>query len=239
MMNPHADVRHRFLQHGATIESQQRDFYEWHQGRMPYVIWAIDVDTPEIAAQVFAAAQHLKDFLRGDYIRQPHITLSVCGFPASHLAASNLQADDFTRQSLEAQILNLKQLHLKPFEITVAALASFSLAPFFHVTASNRPSFENPLNAINIALNAALSSQLHPRTSYIPHITVGLYSGNWFAPVVSQQLDSFPKPLNINFLVSRISLMCYAPAVIGGTLQTIADYDLQSGEMTWHESLFS
>lgn len=229
-MNHHADMRHRFLQHGHTIENQQRDFVTWHLGRAPYVIWAIDVNTLEIATQVFAGATHLKDFLRNDYIRQPHITVSVCGFPAHTVQ----HADDFSHTTLEAQISSLRQLHLKSFEIQVDVLASFSLAPFFHV-ADATASVTTLHNCLQRASDSHPSNK--PTTPYVPHITVGLYAGNWCAQAVSQQLDSFVNVRALSFKVSKISLMCYAPAVIGGTLQTVADYDLESSEMTWHAPL--
>ena len=229
-MNQHADVRHRFLQHGHTIENQQRDFVTWHQGRSPYVIWAIDVNTPAICVQVLAAQQHLADLLLEPYLRQPHITLSVCGFPAHTVQL----ADDFSHTTLEAQISSLRQHDLKPFEIQVDVLASFSLAPFFHI-ADATASVEALHNCLQHASDSHPSNK--PKTPYVPHITVGLYAGNWCAQAVSQRLDSFENVSALSFKVSKISLMCYAPAVIGGTLQTIADYDLQSGEMTWHEQL--
>ena len=229
-MNQHADVRHRFLQHGHTIESQQRDFVTWHQGRLPYVIWAIDVNTPAICVQVLAAQQHLAGLLLEPYLRQPHITLSVCGFPAHTVQL----ADDFSYTMLDAQISSLRQRHLKPFEIRVDALASFSLAPFFHVADAN-----DNVVALHGCLQLASGNHVssHSATPYVPHITVGLYAGNWCAQAVSQRLDSFVNVSELSLRVSKISLMCYAPAVIGGTLQTLADYDLESGEMTWHKAL--
>ncbi|MDI1360672.1 2'-5' RNA ligase family protein [Methylotenera sp.] len=224
-MNDHAYARTNFTKRRHTIKNVNRDFHEWHMGRPHYAIWAIDVDTPEIRQQVFAAEQHLAGLLLENYARKPHITLCVCGFLSDEVK----QTDDFGASLLEAQLANLTRLNLKPFEIEIDALASFSSVPFFHVKDAH-----NSIAALHECLNLDMPRNQHDQ--YIPHITVGLYADAWLSSEVSLKLASFTKLDITRYSVNKISLMSYNPAEIGGVLRTIADYDFEQAKIQWHKT---
>ena len=224
-MNDQTYARTHFIKHANTTKNIDRDFHEWHQGRPRYAIWAIDVDTPEVRQQLQAAEQQLTGLLLENYARQPHITLSVCGF----LSDKAEQADDFGVNHFEDQIANLSQLKLTPFEIEIGTLASFSSAPFFHIKDDS-----NNIASLNKCLNLGMPHNRHDQ--YIPHITVGLYADASSSTSVSIKLDSFPAANALRCKVNRISLMCYNSAEIGGALHTIADFDFALAKIQWHET---
>lgn len=221
----HKEVNQHIFEGLYTIPNVRRDFSEWHLGRPRFAIWAIDVDFPVVSQKVNAAQQHLDDFLLCGYRRQPHITLSICGFP-SHKPK---HSDDFGLKQLEAQVLALGQVRLQPFEINIGRLASFSSAPFFHVSDTS-----NSIAALRACLT--LSTQGGLSGVYTPHVTVGLYEGAWPREEVLMRLDSFPQGDLLPCLIQRISLMSYTASNIGGPLITLADYHFQSAKIQWHQA---
>lgn len=224
------DVREKFLANPYTIKNVRQDFQQWHQGRLRYALWAVDVDFLAVRQQTSAAERHLERFLLHGYCRQPHITLGISGFLSSKSLSDKLQhADDYVFSSFEADLAALKNLNLQPFEIEIGALASFSSAPFLHV---NDPT--KSLHKLHACLHAVTSDA---NFQYVPHVTVGLYSDTWSTEMVSNHLDAFPQDFLINRLINRVSLMSYAAAEIGGKLMTIADYDLAREEIQWYEPL--
>lgn len=215
-------ARREFLDAGHTLENIRRDFPEWHRGRPRYLLWAIDADLPAIRQNVASAAQHLQDLLLADYIRQPHITLALCGFPTD----DPQRDDDFGPAALLAQLKALRATACAPFMLQVGHLASFSSAPFLAVQ-----DLEGGLGALRDAL-----SPTTPATGsrYLPHVTVGLYQGCYPAQEVQARLDAHAAQ-PVLCPVDRISLMSYASAEIGGTLAHLADYDLASRVLVWRD----
>ncbi|MDO8843716.1 MAG: 2'-5' RNA ligase family protein [Methylicorpusculum sp.] len=207
-----------------TIPNVRRDFPDWHLGRSRFALWAIDVDYPGVRQKVNAAKQHLSEFLLDDYNRQPHITLSICGFPSNNPKHS----DDFGANFFESQLSWISQASLKPFEIKIGTLSSFSSAPFLHVTDTST----------SIAsLRTCLTSSAHLGFSsvYTPHVTVGLYAGTWPREPVFARIKTFSQSDVTSCLIERISLMSYAAAEIGGPLRTLADFHLEQARIEWHE----
>jgi 2'-5' RNA ligase len=221
------EARKKFLENHYTIKNVRQDFQQWRQGRSHYALWAIDVDFPEVRQQVSAAGQHLEKFLLAGYCRQPHITLGISGFLSSKPLSDKPQlADDYVASSFEADVAALKNLQMQPFEIEIGALASFSSAPFLYV---NDPT--NSLHKLHACLHSVSSDE---DFQYVPHVTVGLYSDAWSTEMLSSHLDAFPQNFVTSHSISRISLMRYAAAEIGGKLVTIADYDLARAQIQWH-----
>ncbi|MCK6395190.1 2'-5' RNA ligase family protein [Zoogloea sp.] len=211
--------REAFLQAGHTLPNVRRDFPEWHLGRPHYALWALDVETPAVAAAVARAAMHLDGLLLDGYNRQAHITLALCGFPT----ATPRHPDDYGPARFDAHCQALQALALKPFEIDIGALASFTSAPFLQV--------DDPDGGI-ARLHQALGGD-HPGGRYLPHTTVGLYAGNWPTDQVQQRLDALPDLPPQRCRVERVSLMHYTATEIGGPLTILADHELGSGRLRW------
>ena len=165
-----------------TIRNIQRDFPEWHLGRPHYLLWALDVDLEPVRERVAAAQNHLSTRLLAGYVRQPHITLSLCGFPS----AAPRRLDDFGADILHQQIDALHRLRPQAFTIAIGALDGFSSAPYLSV-ADSGGHIER--------LRTALDLCPHPlaRTDYRPHVTIGLYADAWpLAEIEAELLKPTP-----------------------------------------------
>ena len=214
-----------FIKFTHTIKNVNRDFKEWHMGRSSYAFWAINLDTPEVRKLLSSANQHFAGLLLENYLRKPHITICVCGFLSDKIEL----ADDYGARSFEAQVSKINKLNLKPFEIEIHTLASFSSAPFFHIKDSS-----NSIATLNKCLTLDIFRDNQDK--YIPHVTIGLYAEAWPSNHICLKLDSFTKINALCCSVSKISLMSYKPAEIGGELSTVADYHLEKAEIQWYET---
>jgi len=210
-----------FLKARSTLQNVRRDFPEWHLGRPAYALWALDVDTPAVSQAVAVAARHLDGLLLDGYHRQAHITLALGGFPTP----TPTHPDDYGPADFEAHFEALQALGLAPFEIDIGGLASFTSAPFLHVS--------DPDGGIG-RLHQALGGE-RPEGRYIPHVTVGLYSGAWPTAEVLPRLHTLAALPPVRCRIERVSLMRYAATEIGGPLVTLADHDLTSGRLRWRE----
>jgi len=198
---------HPFLNQAFTIENVRRDFIEWHLGRPRYFLWAIDVDMQPVAERIAAAQRHLAPFLLPDYCRQPHITLSICGFPT----VSPALPEDISEQAVLHQVDRLQKARLKPFSLAIGGLSSFSSAPFLTVQDSGQ------LNNLRGVLSVPDST--FRQECYMPHVTVGLYAGCYHIPELAPHLDVFPWRKPIELEINKVCLMHYESASIGGPLQ--------------------
>jgi 2'-5' RNA ligase len=216
---------HGFAGASQTIPNVRRDFREWHLGRPRYLLWALDVDTPQVRRRVLAAQHHLSGLVLDDYARQPHITLRLCGFPST----APCHADDFGAEALHTQIAGLQRMRPRPFEIRIGSLSSFTSAPYLEV---------DDAGAHIAGLRAGLAGgELdHPDGNYTPHVTVGLYADAWPTADVHERLCRFDESAPLVLCIERISLFGYRSADIGGALTRIADYDFELGAMQWHEA---
>ncbi len=210
---------------GLTLRNEQRDFPEWHLGRPHYALWALDVDVPAIRQRVAAADGHLSGLLLADYCRQPHVTLSLCGFPS----ACPEHADDFGAATLAAQLAALRRAQPRPFDIEVGALASFASVPYLAVQDAG-----GQIAALRECLTGGSLNDSYG--AYTPHVTVGLYADAWPMPEVQARLASFAATDALRLRISGISLLSYASAHIGGALACMARYDFQSETLHWTAS---
>ena len=196
-----------------TVRNVRRDFVEWHLGRPAYVLWALDFDTTVVLPRVQAAQAQLADLLLDGYCRQPHITLSLCGFPSD----SPVHADDFGPELIPAQAQAMRQLGLAPFEIEIGGLDTFTSVPYFTV---------HDASGQLAALRACLTTRGAQAVSgdYVPHVTVGLYANAWSLAAVQTRLKRCVLPKPVRVPVRGISLLSYQAADIGGALSCLARY---------------
>lgn len=177
-------------------------------------------------ARVRAAQARLDGLLLAGYRRQPHVTVSLCGFPT----VLPVHDDDFGAAALRAQLDALRDTRCGAFDITLGALASFASAPFLAVGDHG-----GALATLRRALRRGHAPPGdHPENAYVPHVTVGLYAGAWPTAAVCARLDAHPAAPPLACRIQRLSLMHYAARDIGGPLALLADYDLASGELRWH-----
>lgn len=201
-----------------TLASERRDFVEWHRGRAPYVVWALDLDTPPVRRRVAAAAGHLDGLLLDGYRRQPHVTLTLRGFPAAGRAA----ADEYTAATLDADLAVLRAAAPAPFTCRLGGLDSFPSAPFLAV--------DDPDGGIS-ALRRCLPGVDYPGFRYLPHVTVGLYAGAWPAADVRRRLADWDGGAALACTVRAVGLLAYDPSDIGGPLSRLGRFCLT--RRTW------
>ncbi len=207
-----------------TLRNERRDFVEWHRGRSPYVLWALDVDMPAIRQRLAAAAAHLGDLLLADYHRQAHITLDLCGFPAAVPQAG----DEFSLAELAARCQAQADFFPAPFNIEIGGLNSFSSAPYLTV---NDP--QQGIAALRAAV--AVNGQNRSKTDYVPHATVGLYADAWPAAEIRARLAAFPLLSALPCRIDKLALLAYQPQEIGGPLQRLGEFCLQGRKFSWVE----
>ena len=198
-----------------TLASVQRDFTEWRQGRTHYAVWAIDADTPAIRAASMALQGHLTDHLLAGYQRQPHVTLELCGFPA---AAPRL-ADDYSDSTLQRQITALQAARLAPFALEIGNPNSFTSAAYLAVD-DGEGGIRTARNALRGATNTG------DGFPYTPHVTCGLYRGEFHLPTLLQAMDTCRPLAPLRLQVDKLTLMSYEAAVIGGPLCGLCEFDL-------------
>lgn len=210
---------------GYCFRNVNRDFVEWHCGRPRYVLWAIDADFSVVQSRVEAAQLHLDGLLLEAYTRQPHITLTLCGFPG----IPPLLPDEFEHIQLEQQVASLQQAQNTPFDITIGGLSSFASAPYLSVTDASG-------GIANLRSGLGSGTGTH---DYTPHVTVGLYKDAWPTDSVKPRLTAFVPCPAIRLRVTRIGLFAYEASNVGGRLESLASFDLEEQRFRWHgASLF-
>lgn len=206
-----------------TQPSEQRDFIDWRRGRAYFSVWAIDLCLPEIEL----AAQALREACAGvwlpEYVRQPHLTLHVCGFPSSVARLG----DDFAEVALCAQLAALREAKLGPFGIRIGHPDSFRSAAYLSV--------DDPDGVIE-RLRALFGVEIacHAADRFRPHVTIGLYGGAFPLGDVVARLQAAWRRQPIEVTVTKLCWMRYQAPVIGGALQTVGEFDLLSG--LWREA---
>lgn len=205
-----------------TLPNVRGDFVEWHRGRAPYVFWALDVDFPAGRKIVAEAASSLDGLLLDGYHRQPHITLDLCGFPATSPNA----ADEFSRSWLHGQCAALAGAGVRPFTITVGGLSSFASAPYVGIA-------DPALGIAALRRCMAVDGAHRLLGDYVPHVTVGLYADAWPAAMVGERLAGAKRLAVWSCRIDRICLMAYQPGQIGGPLARLGHFSLDRQEMAW------
>lgn len=192
-----------------SIACARRDYPEWHRGRARYGVWTLPVDCPRILARLERAQAHLGDWLHGDYRRQAHVTLFVCGFPAAQAKFD----DDFPSERLDAQIDALSALCASPFELQIGGLDSYASAPFLSVS--------DPDQRLEV-LRAALgehSAEVR-QSPYHPHLTVDLYARAVPRTDLQRRLTAFGEDEPLALRVDELHYSTYAAAELFGPLRT-------------------
>lgn len=189
-----------------TIPASQRDPVEWRRGRTTYGLWLVALGTEEISKKVETAREHLSDFLLMPYHRQPHVSIFICGFPAEAATFD----DDYSTEQFHGHTELLYKAAIKPFVIEVGGLNSFASAPFLEVR-----DLDNGIGRVRAVLST--TTQEIGRTSFTPHVTVGLYSRAFQSRIVAERISTFQgKPISL--FVERLTFATYEAREIAGTL---------------------
>lgn len=212
----------RWFQGTHTVRNEVRDFVEWHRGRVPYVFWGLLLDSPALDGQLARAASWLDGLLLDDYVREPHVTLDVCGFPAEQ----SEEDEAFSLALIDAQTTRLVAAAPAPFSIHIGGLDSFTSAPFLRV-------FDVDRGIAGLRQCLAENGRHRLFGDYVPHVTVGLYRDAWPLQPVAERIAAWPAGDELAMTIGKADLLGYAPSVIGGALTRLGRFDLASRQMHW------
>jgi 2'-5' RNA ligase len=211
----HQMVWNEFLSSGRTLRSEERDYKEWHKGRREYAAWMIDIQSEPVRSRFDAAREHLAEFLLEPYRRQAHVTLFVCGF----LVEVPRFDDDYAIEERKYHLRALREAEIAPFEIKVGGINSFAATPFLEVfdVGGGIKRVREVLSSTRCEIRAG---------EYVPHLTLGLYSGEFEVAGVAERISSFGAVSPITYLVDEISLTTYSAFEIAGPLAAAYGVDL-------------
>lgn len=198
-----------------TIACQDRDFPEWHGGRRHAYVWALELPEPDVRECLAEARSRLSGLLLPRYERQPHVTIAFAGLAAE---PGHVGYDDTT---LAADLARLAPLAQGPVEVRATGWGSFPMVPYLAVES---PWLDGAHRVLDGGVGAAHDM------SYVPHVTVGHWSGEWVRGDVLDRLDG-PVPEQA-WTVPEMSLLRYETHDIAGPLEPVGRLNLISGDWT-------
>ncbi len=198
---------------GRTLALEDRDYPQWHKGRLDYAVWLITADLAPVRERIAQVRAHLAPLLVPDNTpprRQPHITVFVCGF----IAPTVVHDDDFTPTMRAAQRAALAAAAQGGFTLQIGGIDSFDSAVFLRV--------DDPQGGL-AALRRALGQGMREirQSAYVPHLTVGLYRAAFDTRMVADCLASWRPQPPIALRVECLALARYQAQVLGGALETL------------------
>ncbi|WP_165418440.1 2'-5' RNA ligase family protein [Dyella amyloliquefaciens] len=203
-----------------TLVAELRDYPEWHRGRERYGVWILPVVQPELLDYVAYARESLADLLHPSPHRQPHMTVFVCGFHQARKRAD----DDFSRNLLRRQLLQLSGHAGRRMTLPLARLDSFASAAFIPVDD------RDGRIARWRALLGDISDEVRQST-YVPHITLGLYRRKVDAHTIRQRLAALAIP-PASLEASELQYVTYAARDQLGPLRVHRRWLLSGSDIT-------
>lgn len=204
----------------CTLQTEQRDFPEWHRGRPCFAVWAIALEDSAVERQLNMVRQTLHPWLLPGYERQAHITLHICGFPVKTPQLD----DEFCPAHLRAQVEALIRTAPPALQLRVGGAFSFVSAACLAVHDDT-----GELQGFRRALHHAAPS--FDATPYVPHLTAGLYGGVWPMQGVHARLHDLGALPDIPLTVTTLDWMVYDSGRIGGPLRTMLRVELATGRV--------
>ena len=198
-----------------TLPCEQKDFVDWRQGRRYFAVWALDLDMPLLRHACTEMRDSFSDYWLPGYVRQPHLTVGLCGFPVAEPGRN----DDYALAHFLAQRRRLLQARLAPFTVEIGAPDSFVSAAYFSVR-----DVQGGVDRLRRILAEAMPAS--EDSSFVPHVTFGLYRMALpLSPILAGLRVRNPLP-PLRLEVRKLAWMIYEAAVIGGPLRTLGEFDL-------------
>jgi hypothetical protein len=191
-----------------TLVAELRDYPEWHRGRLRYGVWLALVEDRALLDYIRAAQERLADLLHPSPLRQPHLTVFVCGFEAPACVAD----DDFSPAQLLGQVERLERVRGPACTLPLGRPDSFASAAFLPVG--------DPLGRLARWREALGASVREVRQqAYCPHVTLGLYRRKVDAAAVRQRLAELGAP-PASLAVAQLHYATYRADRMLGPLQS-------------------
>ena len=212
-----------------TQACEDRDFVEWHRGCPWCAVWVLWPEDADLLAQVQRVRAQLASLLLPRYQRQPHVTVAYRGL------VSGLQphpAQEYGSDQLWADMQALAQAAVAPVNLVVQGAGSFDTVPYLQVQGLH-PEDGARLQALHQVLH---DTKQWRDWSYVPHVTLGHYAGQWPRSAVLQTLHEAvqnepPRVLRCE----KLWLVRYASHDVAGALVPEGYWDLQRQCYVRHE----
>lgn len=189
----------------------------WHCGRRRYAVWLIEADTPEVRALCEQAREPLAPWLGQAPRRQPHITLTACGFPAR----TAVRTDDYDAGQRRQQRAALDAALPPAFTVQVGGIGSFNGCAYLRVRDNG-----DALCDLNRVLSAPITAA-HGQ-GFMPHVTVGIYrGGDRLAAIGAASADL---TTTVALSVRAVALAVYDPRAPDGPLRVVHRIALAAGQ---------
>jgi 2'-5' RNA ligase len=181
-----------------TLAAELRDYPEWRRGRERYGVWVLPIVQPDLLDYLANARRALADLLHPSPLRQPHVTVFVCGFHQPRGRAD----DDFSPGLLRRQRALLRRHAGGQATLPLARPDSFASAAFIPVDdATGRIAHWR-------ALFGSVSHEVRQST-YVPHITLGLYRRRVHAATIRRRLAALEAP-SMALIATELHYVTYA-----------------------------
>ncbi|CAB5718436.1 Uncharacterised protein [Delftia tsuruhatensis] len=206
------------------------DWRGWHRGRKRYAVWVLEVDAQAAVRQACAQARaQLADALVPRYRRQWHVTVATAGF----LDGDAALPDAYGVLQLARDLHALQAMPAAALQLEFGGWGSFEMAPYLMVRDTDTAGAT--LAGLHGALvpagrELALTEPLRP---YVPHVTLGAWSGAWPRARVQQWIGGLPGLEPWQAALDEIALVSYAAGEPHGPLACHARYDLRSRRLRW------
>lgn len=178
-------------------------------------MWGILLEQDTIIDLQRQAQSWLQEYLLLPYLRQPHVTLTACGFWLPEVSLE--QDDNFSNLQQHLQLLD--QVDLSAFELRMGGISSFTTVPFFEVIDA-----EGMLAKLRDALPSYFETIR--QVPYCPHVTIGCYNNEWPTQAIAKRIQAFPPFEPITIKVEQIALLSYSTKDIGSPLEIEYTYML-------------
>lgn len=202
-----------------TLPCEQKDFVNWRQGRRYFAVWALDLDRPDLCRASADLRAALATYWLPGYARQPHLTISICGFPG----AVSRRRDDYGFAHFSAQCRALVTAAPASFCLEIGAPDSFASAAYFSVR-----DLAGGIAQLRQIL-AGGDKDTDDDADFVPHVTFGLYQAVLPLPEVLAELRAKNPLPPLRLTVGKLAWMVYEAAVIGGPLLKVGEFDFASG----------
>lgn len=180
----------------------------WHGGRRRYAVWMIEADTEAVRALCDSAYRHLQMWLGPRPVRQPHITVTACGFPVRQAR----QPDDFDARQRRAQRQALRDPTLCAGAVRLDGIGSFNGCAFLRVHDS-----AGLLARLHRCLGALIPAA-HGQ-HFVPHITLAPYRDVFALHDIAAAARTWHGSAWLS--VTRVTLAVFDPRAADGPLHPI------------------
>jgi len=191
-----------------TLVAELRDYPEWHRGRERYGVWVVPIDDAALMGYIEQARHQLADLLHSSPLRQPHLTVFVCGFHQQQRVAD----DDFPTERLQQQLRLLRRDAGACCSLPLSAPDSFASAAFIPVgdPQGRLARWRELLGQVTTEVR---------QSPYVPHITLGLYRHKVSAAVVRERLGTIKAPTR-SLSITQLHYVTYDTRSQFGRLQS-------------------